>query len=169
MKKVEMDNLKVGQVVSFKKNNQQYTVQNIAEDKISIIDKAHNESKEVSRSTFVRWYTFIKDIEVPNLLVIPTQLLLPAPVKTRKRVTSRKTKPEHQSVKYTNDDILKAVKLVLIGVKVKEASTECGVGIQTITDAFNMKYCRKALKQQVYDLCKEHDKIDKIRNLEHLN
>ncbi|MGM9544180.1 MAG: hypothetical protein ACI3T9_04290 [Romboutsia timonensis] len=84
MKKAEMQNLKKGQVVMDKRNNGEFTITEVTDVSVVL-----DEVKKVTMSTLQRWYVFIREpevevetiesVEVPNLLVVPTQLLLPAP------------------------------------------------------------------------------------------
>lgn len=76
MKKAEMDNLKVGQVIIDTRTNGEHKITQVNEANIVIDD-----IKKVALSTLKRYFKLIKDVEVevPNILVVSNQLLLPAP------------------------------------------------------------------------------------------
>ena len=89
MKKAEMQNLKVGQVVMDKRTSGEWTITDITDKNVTL-----DETVVRTMSTLQRWYVFVREpevevvesVEVPNLLVVPQQLLLPAPVVEEKPV-----------------------------------------------------------------------------------
>ena len=97
MKKAEMQNIKVGQVVMDKRTSGEWTITDITDKNVTL-----DETVVRTMSTLQRWYVFVREpevevvesVEVPNLLVVPQQLLLPAPVVEEKPVA----KTERQRV-----------------------------------------------------------------------
>ena len=85
MKKAELEKLVIGSIVRHRGNNKEYKVVEITEYDMTIKCLTEEDSRISTFNTLKRWYDVVEyepQVEVPdvpNILVISEQFLLPAP------------------------------------------------------------------------------------------
>jgi hypothetical protein len=103
-----------------------------------------------------------EEIEIPNILVIPTQLLLPAP----DHLVLHVNKQEAKTAKTDNDTLLNALREHLEGAKKSEVCNKYQIPSYIFSRVLNFKHGRPSLRGAVYELCKKYNKLDIIKHIE---
>ncbi len=175
MKIAEVRNLTIGSIVANKVTYYKIVNINLEEGKIVSFDLEAMEARvntsglnRTIKLESMRKYELIElaveEIEVPNILVIPTQLCLPAP---------KEEKPElhvHQqagkSAKTDNDILLTALRDHLEGAKKSEVCNKYQIPSYIFSRVLNFKHGRPSLRPAVYELCKKYNKLNIIKHIE---
>ena len=105
-----------------------------------------------------------EEIEIPNILVVPTQLCLPAPKEEKPAL--RVHKQANKTAKTNNDILLTALREHLEGAKKSEVCNRYGIPSYIFSRVLNFKHGRPSLRGAVYELCKEYNKLDIIKHIE---
>ena len=105
-----------------------------------------------------------EEIEIPNILVVPTQLLLPAP--KEEKPTLHVHKQAAKSAKTDNDILLTALREHLEGAKKSEVCNKYQIPSYIFSRVLNFKHGRPSLRGAVYELCKKYNKLDIIKHIE---
>ena len=106
----------------------------------------------------------VEEIEIPNILVVPTQLLLPAPKEEKPALHVHKQAAK--SAKTDNDTLLTALREHLEGAKKSQVCNKYEIPSYIFSRVLNFKHGRPSLRPAVYELCKKYDKLDIIKHIE---
>lgn len=106
----------------------------------------------------------IEDIEIPNILVVRTQLCLPAPKEEKPALHVHKQAAK--TAKTDNDILLTALREHLEGAKKSQVCNKYQIPSYIFSRVLNFKHGRPSLRPAVYELCKKYDKLDIIKHIE---
>lgn len=175
MKIAEVRTLTIGSIVANKLNHYKIVNINVEEGKIVTFDlegiyaqlntDAYNKTVKLD---CMRRYELIElaveEIEIPNILVVPTQLLLPAPKEEKPALHVHKQ--ANKSAKTDNDILLTALREHLEGAKKSEVCNKYQIPSYIFSRVLNFKHGRPSLRGAVYELCKKYNKLDIIKHIE---
>ena len=175
MKIAQVRELTIGSIVANKLNHYKIVNINVEEGKIVSFDlegiyaqlntDAYNKTVKLDS---MRRYELIElaveEIEIPNILVVPTQLLLPAPKEEKPALHVHKQAAK--SAKTDNDILLTALREHLEGAKKSEVCNKYQIPSYIFSRVLNFKHGRPSLRGAVYELCKKYNKLDIIKHIE---
>lgn len=175
MKIAEVRTLTIGSIVANKLNHYKIVNINLEEGKIVSFDlegiyaqlntDAYNKTVKLDS---MRKYELIElaveEIEIPNILVVPTQLLLPAPKEEKPALHVHKQAAK--TAKTDNDILLTALREHLEGAKKSEVCNKYEIPSYIFSRVLNFKHGRPSLRGAVYELCKKYNKLDIIKHIE---
>ena len=175
MKIAQVRELTIGSIVANKLNHYKIVNINLEEGKIVSFDLegiyAQLNTDALNRTVkldSMRRYELIElaveEIEIPNILVVPTQLLLPAPKEEKPALHVHKQAAK--SAKTDNDILLTALREHLEGAKKSEVCNKYQIPSYIFSRVLNFKHGRPSLRGAVYELCKKYDKLDIIKHIE---
>jgi len=175
MKIAEVRTLTIGSIVANKLNHYKIVNINVEEGKIVSFDLegiyAQLNTDALNRTVkldSMRRYELIElaveEIEIPNILVVPTQLLLPAPKEEKPALHVHKQAAK--SAKTDNDILLTALREHLEGAKKSEVCNKYQIPSYIFSRVLNFKHGRPSLRSAVYELCKKYNKLDIIKHIE---
>lgn len=175
MKIAEVRSLTIGSIVANKLNHYKIVNINLEEGKIVSFDLegiyAQLNTDALNRTVkldSMRRYELIElaveEIEIPNILVVPTQLLLPAPKEEKPALHVHKQAAK--SAKTDNDILLTALREHLEGAKKSEVCNKYQIPSYIFSRVLNFKHGRPSLRGAVYELCKKYNKLDIIKHIE---
>ena len=172
MKKSEIEKLVVGSIIRHRGNNKEYQIVEITEYDMTIKCSTEEDSRISTFNTLKRWYDVVEyepQVEVPdvpNILVISEQLLLPAPQQMLLLPAPKKQRKTSKTAKTSNDVLLQALEEVLRGAKKADVCRKYNIPTYRFSRVLNFKYGRPSYRAVVYDMCKQYDKLDWIKNIE---
>ena len=175
MKIAEVRTLTIGSIVANKLNHYKIVNIKVEEGKIVSFDLegiyAQLNTDALNRTVkldSMRRYELIElaveEIEIPNILVVPTQLLLPAPKEEKPALHVHKQAAK--SAKTDNDILLTALREHLEGAKKSEVCNKYQIPSYIFSRVLNFKHGRPSLRSAVYELCKKYNKLDIIKHIE---
>ena len=175
MKIAEVRTLTIRSIVANKLNHYKIVNINVEEGKIVSFDLegiyAQLNTDALNRTVkldSMRRYELIElaveEIEIPNILVVPTQLLLPAPKEEKPALHVHKQAAK--SAKTDNDILLTALREHLEGAKKSEVCNKYQIPSYIFSRVLNFKHGRPSLRSAVYELCKKYNKLDIIKHIE---
>lgn len=175
MKIAEVRTLTIGSIVANKLNHYKIVNINVEEGKIVSFDlegiyaqlntDAYN--KTVKMDSMRRYELIelaVEEIEIPNILIVPTQLCLPAPKEEKPALHVHKQAAK--SAKTDNDILLTALREHLEGAKKSEVCNKYQIPSYIFSRVLNFKHGRPSLRGAVYELCKKYNKLDIIKHIE---
>lgn len=175
MKIAEVRSLTIGSIVANKLNHYKIVNINVEEGKIVSFDlegiyaqlntDAYN--KTIKMDSMRRYELIelaVEEIEIPNILVVPTQLLLPAPKEEKPALHVHKQAAK--TAKTDNDILLTALREHLEGAKKSEVCNRYQIPSYIFSRVLNFKHGRPSLRGAVYELCKKYNKLDIIKHIE---
>lgn len=172
MKKSEIEKLVVGSIIKHRGNNKEYQIAEITEYDMTIKCLTEEDSRISTFNTLKRWYDVVEyepQVEVPdvpNILVISEQLLLPAPQQMLLLNAPKKQRKASNAAKTSNDVLLQALEEVLRGAKKADVCRKYNIPTYRFSRVLNFKYGRPSYRAAVYDMCKQYNKLDWIKNIE---
>lgn len=175
MKIAEVRTLTIGSIVANKLNHYKIVNINVEEGKIVSFDleaiyaqlNTDALNKTVKLDSMRRYELIelaVEEIEIPNILVVPTQLLLPAPKEEKPALHVHKQAAK--SAKTDNDILLTALREHLEGAKKSEVCNKYEIPSYIFSRVLNFKHGRPSLRGAVYELCKKYNKLDIIKHIE---
>ena len=175
MKIAEVRTLTIGSIVANKLNHYKIVNINVEEGKIVSFDlegmyaqlNTNALDKTVKMDSMRRYELIelaVEEIEIPNILVVSTQLLLPAPKEEKPALHVHKQAAK--SAKTDNDILLTALREHLEGAKKSEVCNKYQIPSYIFSRVLNFKHGRPSLRGAVYELCKKYNKLDIIKHIE---
>jgi len=175
MKIAQIRELTIGSIVANKLNHYKIVNINVEEGKIVSFDLegiyAQLNTNALDRTVkldSMRRYELIElaveEIEIPNILVVPTQLCLPAPKEEKPALHVHKQAAK--TAKTDNDILLTALREHLEGAKKSEVCNKYQIPSYIFSRVLNFKHGRPSLRGAVYELCKKYNKLDIIKHIE---
>lgn len=177
MKIAEVRTLTIGSIVANKLNHYKIVNINKEEGKIVSFDlegiyaqlntDAYNKTVKLdSMRRYELVELAVEEIEIPNILVVPTQLCLPAPTSPINETSLKCKKEASKSAKTDNDILLTALREVLEGNKKSQVCNKYNIPSYIFSRVLNFKHGRPSLRAAVYELCKKYNKLDIIKHIE---
>lgn len=175
MKIAQVRELTIGSIVANKLNHYKIVNINVEEGKIVSFDlegiyaqlNTDALNRTVKLDSMKRYELIelaVEEIEIPNILVVPTQLLLPAPKEEKPALHVHKQAAK--SAKTDNDILLTALREHLEGAKKSEVCNKYQIPSYIFSRVLNFKHGRPSLRGAVYELCKKYNKLDIIKHIE---
>ena len=175
MKIAQVRELTIGSIVAKKLNHYKIVNINVEEGKIVSFDlegicaqlNTDALNRTVKLDSMKRYELIelaVEEIEIPNILVVPTQLLLPAPKEEKPALHVHKQAAK--SAKTDNDILLTALREHLEGAKKSEVCNKYQIPSYIFSRVLNFKHGRPSLRSVVYELCKKYNKLDIIKHIE---
>ena len=175
MKIAQVRELTIGSIVANKLNHYKIVNINLEESKIVSFDlegiyaqlNTDALNRTVKLDSMKRYELIelaVEEIEIPNILVVPTQLLLPAPKEEKPALHVHKQAAK--SAKTDNDILLTALREHLEGAKKSEVCNKYQIPSYIFSRVLNFKHGRPSLRGAVYELCKKYNKLDIIKHIE---
>lgn len=148
MKKAELEKLVVGSIVRHRSNNKEYQIVEITEYDMTIKCLTEEDSRISTFNTLKRWYDVVEyepqQVEVPdvpNMLVISEQLLLPAPQQMLLLNAPKKQRKQRKASKKDKKVIEKALQQGSILVTdITTIAAEAGCTITECKSYRGLKY-----------------------------